>query len=141
MGTKERQQRDRGSVAPERVRAAATRALIAIMMIAVVAAIALSAAIDVAVPWPLGARAAAALLLLVPLGILLGTPLPAGMRLLAASKPDLIPWGWGMNGALSVVGATAAIFIAMNWGFSSTLTAGALIYGVALIAVSTSKHP
>jgi predicted PurR-regulated permease PerM len=33
-----------------------------------------------------------------------------------------------MNGAFSVIGATAAIFIAMNWGFSVTLFAGALTY-------------
>ena len=29
-----------------------------------------------------------------------------------------------MNGALSVVGATLAVFIAMNWGFSVTLLTG-----------------
>jgi hypothetical protein len=127
------------SVAPERVRRAAVRAIAFVIVIAVIAAVSLTTAIDVAVPWPLPMRAIAAALLLIPFGILLGTPLPAGMRLVAASKPELIPWGWGMNGALSVVGATAAIFIAMNWGFSSTLTAGALVYGVALLAVSSHK--
>jgi len=33
-----------------------------------------------------------------------------------------------MNGALSVVGATLAIFVAMNWGFSVTLLAAAATY-------------
>ena len=33
-----------------------------------------------------------------------------------------------MNGALSVIGATLAVFIAMNWGFSVTLMTGAAIY-------------
>jgi hypothetical protein len=33
-----------------------------------------------------------------------------------------------MNGALSVVGATLAIFIAMNWGFQVTLMASASTY-------------
>ena len=51
-------------------------------------------------------------------------PLPGGMRLLAARRADIIPWGWGINGAFSVVGATLAVFIAMNWGFSATLLDG-----------------
>jgi hypothetical protein len=67
-------------------------------------------------------------LLLVPAGALMGISLPAGVRLLAATQPQLVPWAWGMNGALSVVGATLAIFIAMNWGFAATLLTGAGIY-------------
>ena len=55
---------------------------------------------------------------LLPLGGLMGVALPGGMRLLHARQPSLVPWAWGMNGALSVMGATLAIFIAMNWGFS-----------------------
>jgi hypothetical protein len=54
--------------------------------------------------------------------------LPGGMRLLARAQPELVPWGWGMNGAFSVVGATLAVFIAMNWGFAMTLMAGAVVY-------------
>ena len=37
--------------------------------------------------------------------------------------PQMVTWAWGINGALSVVGATLAIFIAMNWGFGVTLLA------------------
>jgi len=57
------------------------------------------------------------------------------MRLLAAARPTLIPWGWGMNGALSVVGATLAVFVARNWGFSSTLAIAGLVYAVAFLAI------
>ena len=62
-----------------------------------------------------------AVALIAPVGVLLGMPLPGGMRLVAADRADIIPWGWGINGAFSVVGATLAVFIAMNWGFSVTL--------------------
>ena len=55
--------------------------------------------------------------MLVPVGMLLGIPMPAGIRLLSARAPQMVTWAWGMNGALSVLGATLAIFIAMNWGF------------------------
>ena len=36
----------------------------------------------------------------------------------------------------SVVGATLAVFIAMNWGFSVTLAAGAATYVVAALPVA-----
>jgi hypothetical protein len=58
-------------------------------------------------------------------------PLPGGMRLLALRRPDIVPWGWGMNGTFSVIGATLAVFIAMNWGFSVTLVAAAGVYAAA----------
>jgi len=40
-----------------------------------------------------------------------------------------------MNGALSVVGATLAVFLAMNWGFSTTLSVAGLVYVIGLIAI------
>jgi hypothetical protein len=36
-----------------------------------------------------------------------------------------------------VVGATAAIFIAMNWGFAVAMTLGALVYLAAARLLST----
>ncbi len=36
-----------------------------------------------------------------------------------------------MNGALSVLGAILAVFVAMNWGFSVTLLCGAVLYALA----------
>ena len=47
----------------------------------------------------------------------------------------MLTWAWGMNGALSVVGATLAIFIAMNWGFSATFVAASSTYLVGLAAL------
>jgi hypothetical protein len=78
------------------------------------------------------ARMAIAVCVLVPLGVVLGMPMPTALRLLSARSPEMIPWAWGINGALSVVGATLAIFIAMNWGFNTTLLAASAIYLVGL---------
>jgi hypothetical protein len=47
----------------------------------------------------------------------------------------MMSWAWGINGALSVVGATLAIFIAMNWGFGTTLLTASGIYLVGLLAL------
>ena len=40
-----------------------------------------------------------------------------------------------MNGALSVLGATLAIFIAMNWGFHASLLAASGTYFLGLCAL------
>jgi hypothetical protein len=67
--------------------------------------------------------------------------MPAGLRLLSRRAPEMVPWAWGLNGALSVVGATLAIFIAMNWGFQLTLWTAAATYAVGAAAlVQASSH-
>jgi hypothetical protein len=118
-------------VPAERVRRTGVAVIACIVAAAIGAIAVVPAAIDAAIAWPLAARLALAVALLIPVGVLLGVPLPSGMRILSASRPALIPWGWGLNGAFSVVGATLAIFIAMNWGFSTTLLAGSGIYALA----------
>ena len=84
------------------------------------------------------ARIALAVALIAPAGVLMGMPLPAGVRLMSAHHSALVPWAWGMNGALSVIGATLAVFIAMNWGFSVTLLTGAAIYLAAAVPLQHS---
>jgi spermine/spermidine synthase len=94
-----------------------------------------------AIPFARGARIAIAIALLVPVGVALGIPMPTGLRLLARRAPDMVAWAWGMNGALSVLGATLAIFIAMNWGFRVTLVAAAIAYLIGLTALlQASSH-
>ncbi len=115
-------------------------ALLAIVVTAIAAVWLLPAVIAAAIPAPRSLRIVVATVLLAPVGGLLGVALPAGMRLLHARQPSLVPWAWGMNGALSVMGATLAIFIAMNWGFSATLLAGATFYVCASVLVGRAVH-
>ena len=82
------------------------------------------------------ARIAIAVAMLVPIGVALGIPMPAGIRLLSARAPQMVAWAWGINGALSVLGATLAIFIAMNWGFRVTLLAASAPTCIGLVAFS-----
>ena len=122
-------------IADGRVRQSTVAALLGVAVVAVLAAIVLGRVVDWAIPWPLTGRIALAVAMLVPAGVLLGIGLPGGMRLLSRTRPEIVAWGWGMNGAFSVVGATLAIFIAMNWGFSLTLLAGAVVYVLAAITL------
>jgi spermidine synthase len=88
-----------------------------------------------AIPLSRPVRIAIAIATLTPIGVALGIPMPAGIRLLNARAPQMVTWAWGINGALSVVGATLAIFIAMNWGFGVTLMAASGTYLLGLIAL------
>jgi len=114
-----------------RIRRVTMSALLAIVLVAFVTRFAIPWLVDAAIPWSLPIRIAVAVIILVPIGILLGMALPGGMRLLAVRSPDIAAWGWGINGAFSVVGATLAVFIAMNWGFSTTFLAAAAVYATA----------
>jgi len=116
-------------------RAAGLFAIFSVIVGAMLSVVALPFVINHAIVWPLPVRVGIAAALMIPAGVVLGVPLPAGMRLLARRQPSLIPWGWGMNGAFSVVGATLAVFIAMNWGFSMTLLTGAGVYAMAAVAL------
>jgi spermine/spermidine synthase len=123
----------------ERVRLLTVRALVAAAIAAVLAALFVARIVDLAMPWPLAARIAVAAAILIPFGVLLGFGLPGGMRLIDRIRPEIVAWAWGINGALSVVGATLAIFIAMNWGFTVTLSIAAVVY--VLAAATLASRP
>jgi len=116
-----------------RVRRATMFACGGVAVIAVLWASVLPSVVQTAIAAPLAVRISVAVALMLPAGMVMGMPLPGGVRLLAMRQPQLIAWAWGINGALSVLGATLAVFIAMNWGFSITLLSGAVLYGAAAL--------
>ena len=70
---------------------------------------------------------------------LMGIPFPLGIRALGTSRHDQLPWAWGINGCLSVIGPPCAILIAIHFGISTVFYAGAVTYGVA--ALSALRMP
>jgi hypothetical protein len=83
----------------------------------------------------------AAVLLVLPLGILMGCPFPLALRSLARDGlEDHTAALWGVNGVASVLGSASAMIIGLTWGFSGALFVGAGVYlGVAaLFATSPS---
>jgi predicted membrane-bound spermidine synthase len=78
-------------------------------------------------------RIALAVILMSPLAIVMGMPMPMGIRMLASSAPEIIPWAWGVNGATSVMGSVAALAIAILTGFNQALIVGSLLYLLAVL--------
>jgi len=125
-------------ISDARLLRAVQMALFAVVGVAILAIVALPPIIQSTISASHTVRILLAVLLITPAGVLMGMPLPAGIRLMAVNHSALVPWAWGMNGALSVIGATLAVFIAMNWGFSTTLLTGAAIYLMAGVLLHTS---
>ncbi len=81
---------------------------------------------------PVMLRCLLAVLLLAPLALLMGIPLPLGMRYFHGASGEDVPWSWGINSATSVLGAIMAVILAMNFGFTMTLLSGGVVYLLAL---------
>jgi hypothetical protein len=82
----------------------------------------------------LAARLGITVLVLAPVGFLMGLPFPRGVQWLEQAAPGLIPWVWGVNGAASVVSSILAALLALSFGFRWVLLAGAACYAGAWLA-------
>lgn len=109
-----------------------TGVLLALVLLSLVYVSCMSA---VLAPWlglPTAVRCLIAGLLLAPLGLLMGMPMPLGIRYFHADN-SAVPWSWGVNSATSVLGAILAVVVAMNAGFTVTLLFGTLLYLFAVL--------
>ena len=80
-------------------------------------------------------RIGLAVLLVCPLGLLMGMPFPMGITAVHDREPRIVPWAWGVNGTLSVLGSVLAAVLSISFGFSVALLVGQLAYLVALVVV------
>jgi hypothetical protein len=87
--------------------------------------------LDRTVGWPLAARLAVAVLILAPLAFLMGMPFPTGVRQAGARRPGVVPWLWGINGVMSVMGSALSIALAIHLGIRATLLIAAGCYALA----------
>ena len=106
----------------------------AVAGLAVVYAFALPRVVPALLPLPLFARIALAVLLLAPLGFLMGMPFPRGLARTGRGPFPAPPFYWGLNGLFSVVGSIATMLVAVVFGFTWALVGGAALYAVAALA-------
>jgi spermidine synthase len=80
---------------------------------------------------PLAVRAAVAVVIMAPLGFVLGAFMPLGLGSLAASTPHreiYVAWGWAVNGFFSVIGSVLTTVLSMSYGFRVVLFLALLAY-------------
>jgi SAM-dependent methyltransferase len=86
-------------------------------------------------------RYALTIILLFPLGLVLGVFFPAGILLVREHDELLVPWAWGANGAASVVGSILSIVLALSIGFQGVLYAAGLVYLAGIAALFSVRSP
>lgn len=83
------------------------------------------------------ARIAFGVVLLAPLGLLMGMPFPAGINQLGTRAPDLVAWAWGVNGVISVLGSAVVILVSQLSNFTLAGVVAAVFYGVAWVVCAS----
>jgi hypothetical protein len=89
------------------------------------------------------ARSAVTLLLIAPIGFLMGIPFPSGLAWIESSPIKashlntqwMTAWVWAVNGASSVVASILASLLSLSFGFRLTLGIGIVCYALAWIAI------
>ena len=77
---------------------------------------------------PLAVKALVAVILVAPMGLCMGIPFPSGLSALSQGRKEILPWAWGVNGALSVTGSVLTRMISMSAGFTVVLACVAALY-------------
>lgn len=102
-------------------------------------ALLLLAALLLASPWlvqaltppllalPIALRFVVIVLLIAPVGLLMGVPFPRGIAALS-QRDELIPWAWATNGSVSVISSILAVMLAMWLGLNWVLILGGAFY-------------
>jgi len=94
--------------------------------------------VDAFVGAPLPLRIALAVVMIVPLGICLGTFMPAGLARVAAlteHQSQYVAWGWAVNGFFSVLGSVLTTILSMSYGFRAVLLLALATYAVAILVL------
>lgn len=73
-------------------------------------------------------RIAIALVLVAPLGFVLGMPFPLGLQMAVERSSALGSWAWGVNGFFTVIGTVLALVVGMMVGFRVVLLLAAASY-------------
>jgi hypothetical protein len=84
---------------------------------------------------PLSVRVLTAIGLLAPLGLVLGSFFPLGIRILERTNRQLVPWGWAVNGSATVVGTILAVMMGMTWSFSVVTLVAMAVYTVGVLGL------
>ena len=131
-----------GSMTASRFKAAPRRGLALAVTVAgtwcVLLAVGLQPLMLATIGWPWAARVAVVVLLVAPVSIALGLPFPLGLG--AVGRGGMLPWGWGLNGAFSVVATPLANLIALESGFGRVLLLAAALYVVSYVTFPRSRR-
>jgi hypothetical protein len=87
-------------------------------------------------------RAALALAMIAPAGVLMGFGFPTGMRLVTAVDGRPTPWFWAINGAAGVLAAGIAVAVSIAFSINASIWLGAACYlPLGAVAIALMRTP
>ena len=87
-----------------------------------------------------GNRILVAIMMILPVGFLMGMAFPIGMSAASTRTSEITAWLWGINGATSVCASVIAIVIALAAGISASYWTGFAFYLLSFFALWWSLH-
>jgi hypothetical protein len=109
-------------------------ACVSVAIIGGLEAIALPRLVPALLWLPLWGRIAVAIVLIAPLGLMMGMPFPSGLRQTGSGSLPAPPFYWGLNGIMSVIGSITTVFVALMAGFQAAMLMGSACYILAALA-------
>jgi predicted membrane-bound spermidine synthase len=88
---------------------------------------------------PIPLKVAIAVLLIAPLGLVMGMQFPTGLGRLEEWHAPSVRWAWSLNAAASVLGSVGALVCSIYLGLIQTLIIGGLFYLAALAVVARAS--
>ena len=112
------------------------KALGCVALLASLVGVLVSGLLSALVWLPLALKIAITVVLVAPLGFVMGMPFPTGLRRLEQWHAPSVRWAWSLNAAASVLGSVGALVCAIYLGLIQTLILGGLFYLAALAVVA-----
>jgi hypothetical protein len=112
-----------------------------VVLLAALLAPVLSGLLTALVWLPLALKVLITVLLIAPLGFLMGIPFPSGLDRLEKWHPPSVRWAWSLNAAASVLGSVGALVCGIYLGLVQTVIIGGLFYVAALAVVGRVRIP
>jgi hypothetical protein len=109
--------------------------VVAVVVLVVLAALGSRYMLPQLLGYAMPVRIAIAVAFLAPVAFVLGMPFPTGIRLLSEHAPQLMPWGWAINGFLSVFASIFCVALSMVIGFTWVFVLAAVVYLLGFLAV------
>jgi spermidine synthase len=79
---------------------------------------------------PFAVKVLLSIVFIAPASFFMGMPFPTGLAALSSGREGLVPWAWGMNGALSVTGSVFARLLSVSYGFLPVLVCAMVLYAI-----------
>jgi len=82
---------------------------------------------------PIPRKILASVVVIFPLGVLMGFCFPTGMKLVKPVLRDDTPWYWALNGIFGLLSSAFAVFISIYFGISTNFYIAAACYATLVI--------